>query len=388
MERAIEKSYKNYKTAIAASEIVKRIAIENGLVLYGGIVIHNAIPGGIYEDWQIPDYDMYSDDNYRMGLIMYNELISAGFDRVSILSGLFPDVVKIRVGIEFVADIKHVSSAAMKVYRETASTYKGMLCKNIALQVADIFKVLGSPFEGMPRPMIGYRWEKDFGRLLKIMENHNFTDYRKQFSAIEPKKAKELKPDLAEIQCGDVAYEFYMKVAKKAPRPQRHLSYLCSAQKHKELLEGEKAKLHPNMLFADFISAEGVIWVSPMWPVRTIKSGKTQYVALDVLIAYYYHKAFFEIKSGFETDTIHRYFDLLEIAQKHYPNLMKAPPEILIQLDSTGEHRRSDFEMLRINNPTVARSMVPPSYNFTKKFISVKDALVEPVSFEYPSEWF
>jgi hypothetical protein len=398
MERAIERSYKNYKTAIAASEIVKRIAIEHRLVVYGGIVYHNAIPGGIYKDWEIPDYDMYSDDNYRIGLIIYNELIKAGFDRVSILPGLFPDVVRIRVGIEFVADVKNVSQAAMKVYRDTATTYKGMLCRCIALQVADIFKVLGFPFEGMPRPSITFRWEKDFGRLLRIMEHHEFANYRKLFADPPQKKAKKLVPDMKEIQCGDTAYEFYMKHAGKQPRPLRHLSYLCTASKYLEISSDEKTRVHPNMMFADFMSLDGVIWIAPMWPLRTIKDSSARYVALDVLIAYYYHKAFFELKSGFETDTIHRYFDLLEIAQQYYPIMdstvvhkgtkQGCPKVFEIRLDCTGERRQSAFELLRMENPSAAKKLVPPMHNFTKKYDDPKKALVEPVSFEYPSEWF
>lgn len=154
------------------NEIVRQFIIDKQLIVTGGLVIDYAIKltgdKGIYEDYEVPDYDFFSTDNARDASDLFKILMKAGFSNISLLPGIHPSTVKVFVFKDCIADITYASKSLFKEMEKTAFTYNGMRIRNPYFQFADMHRALTYPYENEPRETINNRWEKDLLRFVKL----------------------------------------------------------------------------------------------------------------------------------------------------------------------------------------------------------------------------
>lgn len=372
MQEIIEKSYINYDETIRACEIVKKNIIENDLVIYGGMAINYALMergSKIYESWEMPDYDFYSSDNVNITYKIYNDMLDAGFDRVSCMSAIHMGTMKVRVGIEMVSDASYMDPKVLDFMKKFAGKFNGILYRNVYLQMADIHKVLAIPCEEFPSFNVNQRWKKDFGRLLMLIDKYKADDFD---VGEEPKitgiKYK-LKPNVLYI--GDVAFNYYMSLVDFDARPVRYVSYICDEETYVKFKADEEYE--NSILRAHHKRAKDIELILPLREI-IVKNG---YCHIGYLIMYYYQQLLRNVKNGVETDTIHRYKDLLRVAEIVYPNYSKYPEFIADPKTTFGTTRPDNFEIIKMDDPKRAKEMIPGSYNYDSKYNNLKISYAE-----------
>jgi hypothetical protein len=154
-----------------ANDVVRKFIVDKQLVVTGGLVVDFALRlkgEKIYEDFEVPDYDFFSTTNARDASELFELLMKAGFDNISLVPGLHPSTIKIFVFKDCVADITFASEAYFAELVSSALTYDGILFRNPAIQYTDMHRALCHPYENEPRETINHRWVKDFQRFMML----------------------------------------------------------------------------------------------------------------------------------------------------------------------------------------------------------------------------
>lgn len=171
MEELVATRYYSYDTVISASELVRQYMKKHKLILYGGQAIDYALRvfgDKLYEDYNIPDYDFYSPNNVADAYAIFKLLIAAGYKDVSVLPAMHPTTMKVRVGLEFVADVSYCTKKQFDFYKKTALIYDGCYVRHPYLQYADTHRAYAFPYENAPTETILARWVKDYERFCML----------------------------------------------------------------------------------------------------------------------------------------------------------------------------------------------------------------------------
>jgi hypothetical protein len=167
MEELVATRYYSYDTVISASELVRQYMKKHKLILYGGQAIDYALRvfgDKLYEDYNIPDYDFYSPKNVSDAYAIFKLLIKAGYKDLSVLPGMHPTTMRVRVGLDFVADISYCTKRQFDFYKKTALIHDGCYIRHPYLQYADTHRAFAFPYENAPTETILARWGKDYER--------------------------------------------------------------------------------------------------------------------------------------------------------------------------------------------------------------------------------
>jgi hypothetical protein len=200
------KRYYHENSRQRGNEIVRQFIIDRQLVLTGGLIIDFALKlkgeRGIYEDYDVSDYDFFSMDNAKDASDLFN-ILRGEFENISLLPGIHPTTVKIFIYKDCIADITYATEKSFKEMEKTSFMYNGMKCRSVYLQYPDIHRALTYPYENEPKETINNRWMKDFNRFLMLYKHY-------------PLKVKEItiaptkSADVPGIISGITAIKYYM----------------------------------------------------------------------------------------------------------------------------------------------------------------------------------
>lgn len=174
-KRILVNRYYHAESRSKATDIVREFVIEKRLVITGGLVVDFALRlkgGHIYEDYEVPDYDFFSSSNVKDACDLFNRLIVAGFDNISLMAGIHPSTIKVFVFKDCVADITYASEKWFSEMKKSALTYNGMLFRNPLIQYVDMHRAFSFPYENEPRETINFRWKKDFQRFAMLYHHY------------------------------------------------------------------------------------------------------------------------------------------------------------------------------------------------------------------------
>jgi hypothetical protein len=245
------------------NEIVRQFIIDRQLIVTGGLVIDFALKRnghkGIYESYEVPDYDFFSPDNATDASDLFKILMKAGFENISLLPGIHPSTVKIFVFKDCIADITYMDKRLFKEMGKSAFIYDEMKVRNPYYQFADMHRALSFPYENEPRETINNRWKKDFERFVLLYPNRSSTisDDNMDTTAGTLVTSQSLEYPIA----GRSAINFYLNKSETPDAvylmtPSDYKSFLSSNGKHIRDMEMYKSyqELMPErteMLFRD-----------------------------------------------------------------------------------------------------------------------------------------
>ena len=156
----------NYPDIKRGLDIVSDYIKKNRLILVGGMAIDYALRlkgDSIYDEFEIPDYDMYSADNYQDAINIGKLLCEANLPNISIIRGFHMSTMRVRVNFEPVADITYCPKSVFD--RIPTLTYEKFLIIHPLFQYIDQHNALAYPYRN---PQWGgniFRWKKDIKRL-------------------------------------------------------------------------------------------------------------------------------------------------------------------------------------------------------------------------------
>lgn len=165
----IDKRSESYEEITSALKLVKKFIIDRKLIITGGMAIDFALRlkgDKLYDDDQLPDYDVYSPnhtkDAYEMGKI----LCEKKFTNVTCIPALHITTMKVRIDFENVMDLTYCPENIYK-YVPTLS-YNDIRFVHPWWQMMDQHRSLSLPFENPGQEVIFHRWKKDMIRYDKL----------------------------------------------------------------------------------------------------------------------------------------------------------------------------------------------------------------------------
>lgn len=168
----IEKYY-NFKNKKNACDIVHDYLVEKQLIITGGLVIDFSLRlfgQKLYEDFELPDYDFFSNDPANTASDIFELLYENQFKEISIIPGAHINTIRVRVNKDPIADITYLPKKILKQYKKSCLRYKDLIFRNPFMQFCDFHRALSYPFENPPREVINFRWIKDFKRYCLLSE--------------------------------------------------------------------------------------------------------------------------------------------------------------------------------------------------------------------------
>jgi hypothetical protein len=206
-KRILVDRYYHADSRSKAVDIVREFVIEKRLIITGGLVVDFALRlkgDHIYDDYEVPDYDFFSKANVRDACELFDRLVNAGFENISLMAGIHPSTIKIFVFKDCVADITYASEKWFSEMKKTALTYNGMLFRNPIIQYVDMHRAFSYPYENEPRETINFRWKKDFQRFAMLYRHY-------PASSPQQVSAPQGIPLFSEyVICGRFAIEYYL----------------------------------------------------------------------------------------------------------------------------------------------------------------------------------
>ncbi len=155
----------NYSEVKKGLDFVGEYAKKNKLILVGGLAIDFALRAkgdSIYDEYEVPDYDLYSPDNYQDAINIGKALCEMGLKNISIIRGFHISTMRVRVNFEPVADITYCPPVLYK--NLPFITYENMRVIAPSFQLIDQHNAMAYPYRN---PQWGgniTRWKKDIVR--------------------------------------------------------------------------------------------------------------------------------------------------------------------------------------------------------------------------------
>ena len=212
-KRILVNRYYHAESRSKAIDIVREFVIEKQLIITGGLVVDFALRlkgSHIYEDYEVPDYDFFSSSNVRDACELFDKLMLAGFDNISLMAGIHPSTIKIFVFKDCVADITYSSKKWFTEMKKSALTYNGMLFRNPYIQYVDMHRAFSFPYENEPRETINFRWEKDFQRFAMLYHYYPILDHATDTHDSYEYTRNNHKLFSKYVICGRFAIEYYL----------------------------------------------------------------------------------------------------------------------------------------------------------------------------------
>ena len=154
-------------------EIVVDFIKQEQLLIYGGQAIDFSLKlkgDTLYDQYETPDYDVYSPDNYNTAVKFCQMMVSLGFEKISMMPALHPQTIRIRYDVYFILDISNATSRMWSIFQNYDIRYDGIKFRHPYFQYIDLLLVFCQPFAKAKVENIYYRWEKDWARLHKLGE--------------------------------------------------------------------------------------------------------------------------------------------------------------------------------------------------------------------------
>ena len=154
-----------------AFNIVKDFIIENKLIIVGGMALDYSLKlkgSGIYDENELPDYDLLSPDSYQDSIKLGIELCKSKMENVSIIRGYHIPTTRVRVENVGVADLSYCPKS---VYDELNTImYEGFRLIHPYYQLIDQHNAFAYPYR---KPQWGGNvnvWKKYDERIKLVLE--------------------------------------------------------------------------------------------------------------------------------------------------------------------------------------------------------------------------
>ncbi|ARA71884.1 hypothetical protein BNJ_00041 [Kaumoebavirus] len=230
---ALRKGFQ-FKEIEKSLEVIREFVIRKGLIIYGGMAINFGLilhGDRIYEDDEIPDYDVYSSNFFEDACELGDILTKAGYPNVSVINAKHMTTMKVRINFEPVLDLTYIPEPILK--KVPYMVYKNFRFVHPNYQKIDLYRSLSLPLENAPLENIFFRWRKDLKRL-GLLDKY-YTLERPEAKEAKGWKAVELPAELSisdDIAWGGIlAYAIYayifqqlFQTYKTAAVFQRHAS--------------------------------------------------------------------------------------------------------------------------------------------------------------------
>lgn len=172
-----------YKNKIdEASKLVENYIISNNLILVGGTAIDMALRTKglkIYDDFDIPDYDVISDNNVQHAQIIGKLLCEHGFSNVSVNPAIHVTTVRVKFASISVFDSTYVPTNIIQ--KIPTMKYKQFTIIHPHFQLIDQYSSLSFLFEKTGETEnIFHRLEKDSTRNKLLIDNFPFNFEKKE----------------------------------------------------------------------------------------------------------------------------------------------------------------------------------------------------------------
>lgn len=164
---------------LKALEYVKSFIIKHNLIIVGGFSIDASMRlknKKLYEDTQIPDYDVYCPEHSRIAYLLGSELCDQKYPNVDVITAIHTTTMRVRVESRTLLDCTFYP---LKIFEKLPTLeYKGMKIIHPHMVNYDQFRSLSMPYENSPQYNIFHRWEKDITRMKMLLELYPF-EYKK-----------------------------------------------------------------------------------------------------------------------------------------------------------------------------------------------------------------
>jgi len=183
-----EKLYlKNNKNSKKLFNLLIKFIKFNKLILYGGTAINIYLPDNkkIYNDIDIPDYDLYTNNAIKTGKKLINLISQHNFKYVQMRQSLF-NIKTFKIFVENIplCDITEVSNIDYNIYLSTSNKIQNLNILNQHLLIYNMLIELSQP------NLSYYRWEKVYNRYTifnKIYGFNNLNNIHKINNKIDKK---------------------------------------------------------------------------------------------------------------------------------------------------------------------------------------------------------
>lgn len=231
-DELVETSQYDYKIKADMTNICLQFVIDKKLIVFGGLAIDFSLKrnqcGGIYEDYQLMDIDVFSNHHYDDAHELLELFISKGYTNCDLMVAMHPTSVRVRIDHYMLLDIAYAPDNIYELYSKTALSYPtefgNVLFRHSYVQMLDIHRSFSYPYENKPLENIKNRFLKDYERYLKLVDCYPFDEKNIKYisflteSGISGKiskksdKFKEYKINKEYYIHGIVAYLIYEKM--------------------------------------------------------------------------------------------------------------------------------------------------------------------------------
>jgi len=166
-----------YYKYINIFKLVKQFAIENHLIMYGGIAINELLPKTkkIYGPYDLPDYDMFSSTAKQDAIKLGKYLVSHNIQYVEVKNGIHKGTFKVFAEFKSVADITQINRNLYSYLLHESKNNPKETFSDPLLHIVPITFIKWSFHKELASPESSiYRWEKIFKRYLIFEKLHSF----------------------------------------------------------------------------------------------------------------------------------------------------------------------------------------------------------------------
>lgn len=183
-DKLVETSQYDYKIKAEMTDICLQFVIAKKLIVFGGLAIDFSLKknkcGGIYEDYQLMDIDVFSNRHYDDAHELLELFISKGYTNCDLMVAMHPTSVRVRIDHYMLLDVAYAPDNIYELYSKTAllypTDYGNVLFRHPYIQILDVHRSFSYPYENKPLENIKNRFYKDYERYLKLIDCYPFDD--------------------------------------------------------------------------------------------------------------------------------------------------------------------------------------------------------------------
>lgn len=261
-KRIMMDKYYHHDSRERGTKLVRQFIIDKQLIITGGLVIDYALRlkgEKIYEDYEVPDYDIFSPNNAKDASELFMILYENGFSNISLLPGLHPSTVKVYIYKDCIADLTFINKESFDKMADTALRYDDLLFRSPYFQYPDMHRALTYPYENEPRETINNRWVKDFERFSKLYKYYPICD-----SVLSESKLANDKSLNKLVVAGLEAVDYYLGTNYK-----RNAAYLMNEKDRSVFMLEYAGKIKSITKYKGFLE------LLPSREIVEMKSGET-----------------------------------------------------------------------------------------------------------------
>jgi len=167
---------KNNKNSNKLFNLLIKFIKQNKLILYGGTAINIYLPDNkkFYNDIDIPDYDLFTDDAIKIGKKLIDLISKHNFKYVQMRQSLF-NIKTFKIFVENIplCDITEVSNIDYNLYLSTSNKIQNLNILNQHVLIYSMLLELSQP------NLSYYRWEKVYNRYTIFNKIYGFNNLNK-----------------------------------------------------------------------------------------------------------------------------------------------------------------------------------------------------------------